>query len=296
MKRSDLSGLTLFAEVVTRGGFRGAGKAIGISPSAVSHGIASLEKRLGVRLLNRTTRSIAPTDAGISLLARLDPALRDIDAALASLSDSSDEPAGVLRLTLPQSVAGFLLIPHLSQFHERFPGIVLDLHIDNGFVDIVARHFDAGIRLGESLEQDMIAVRIGGDVKGVMVATPGYLAAKGTPRSPAELQDHNCIGLRFPSGIYQWELGKDGNEIEVAVEGSLILNDANLVVDAAKSGVGIAYIFQDRVKDELAQGTLVSVLDDWCPSYPGFFLYYPRQRQMRPALRAFIDFIRQTTR
>lgn len=296
MKRSDLAGLTLFAEVVTRGGFRGAGKAIGISPSAVSHGIASLEKRLGVRLLNRTTRSIAPTDAGIGLLARLGPALRDIDAALASLSDSGDEPAGVLRLTLPQSAAGFLLIPHLSQFHERFPGIVLDLHIDNGFTDIVAQHFDAGIRLGESLEQDMIAVRIGSDLKGVIVATPGYLAAKGTPRSPAELQNHNCIGLRFSSGVYQWELGKDGSEVEVAVEGSLILNDNNLIVDAAKAGVGIAYVFQDRVKDELADGSLISVLDDWCPFYPGFFLYYPRQRQMRPALRAFIDFIRQATR
>ncbi|TMJ36623.1 MAG: LysR family transcriptional regulator [Alphaproteobacteria bacterium] len=301
MKRSDLAGLTLFAEVVTRGGFRGAGKAIGISPSAVSHGIATLEKRLGVRLLNRTTRSIAPTDAGIGLLARLGPALRDIDAALAGLSDTGDEPAGVLRLTLPQSAAVFLLIPHLGDFHERFPGIVLDLHIDNGLIDIVARHFDAGIRLGESLEQDMIAVRIGGDLKGIIVATPRYLACKGTPQSPEDLQRHNCIGLRFPSGVYpsgvyQWELAKDGQEIEVAVDGSLILNDADLIVEAAKAGVGLDYVFEDRVREDLAQGRLVSVLEDWCPHYPGFFVYYPRQRYMRPALRAFIDFVRRANR
>ncbi|WP_119269828.1 LysR family transcriptional regulator [Taklimakanibacter deserti] len=296
MKRSDLAGLTLFAEVVVHGGFRGAAKAIGISPSAVSHGIANLEKRLGVRLLNRTTRSIAPTDAGIGLLARLGPALRDIDAALAGLSDVGDEPAGVLRLTLPQSAADFLLIPHLTSFHERFPGITLDLHVDNSFTDIVAHNFDAGIRLGESLEQDMIAVRIGGDLRSVIVATPGYLASKGIPQSPADLQHHNCIGLRFPRGLYQWELAQDGKEIEVAVEGSLILNDGNLVVEAAKSGLGLAYVFEDRVREDLAAGRLVRVLEDCCPAYPGFFVYYPRQRQMRPALRAFIDFIRQTNR
>lgn len=294
MKRSDLAGLTLFAEVVVHGGFRGAAKAIGISPSAVSHGIANLEKRLGVRLLNRTTRSIAPTDAGIGLLARLGPALRDIDAALAGLSDIGDEPAGVLRLTLPQSAADFLLLPHLASFHERFPGITLDLHIDNSFVDVVAHNFDAGIRLGESLEQDMIAVRIGGDLRSVIVATPGYLASKGIPRSPSDLRRHNCIGLRFPSGVYQWEFAKDGKEIEVAVEGSLVLNDGNLTVEAAKTGLGLAYAFEDRVKEDLAAGRLVRVLEDWCPVYPGFFVYYPRQRQMRPALRAFIDFVRRT--
>ena len=295
MKRSDLAGLTLFAEVVARGGFRGAAKAIGISPSAVSHGIASLEKRLGVRLLNRTTRSIAPTDAGISVLARLGPALRDIDTALARLSEIGDEPAGVLRLTLPQSAASFLVIPHLGAFHERYPGITLDLHVDNGLIDIVTQHFDAGIRLGESLEPDMIAVRIGGDIRGVIVAAPGYLASKGAPQSPAELQSHNCINIRFPSGVYQWELGKDGQEIDVAVEGSLILNDGHLIVEAAKAGLGIAYVFEDLVREDLAHGRLVSILDAWCPRYPGFFLYYPRQRQMRPALRAFIDFAREIT-
>lgn len=296
MKRSDLAGLTLFAEVVVHGGFRGAAKAIGISPSAVSHGIANLEKRLGVRLLNRTTRSIAPTDAGIGLLARLGPALRDIDAALAGLSDIGDEPAGVLRLTLPQSAADFLLLPHLVSFHERFPGITLDLHVDNSFTDIVVHNFDAGIRLGESLEQDMIAVRIGGDLRSVIVATPGYLASKGIPRSPSDLRQHNCIGLRFPSGVYQWEFAKDGKEIEVAVEGSLVLNDGNLTIEAAKTGLGLAYIFEDRVKEDLAAGRLVRVLEDWCPVYPGFFVYYPRQRQMRPVLRAFIDFVRLTNR
>lgn len=297
MKRSDLAGLTLFAEVLERGGFRGAAKAIGISPSAVSHGIANLEKRLGVRLLNRTTRSIAPTDAGIGLLARLGPALRDIDAALAGLTDNGDEPAGVLRLTLPQFAAGFLLVPHIRRFQERFPGIVLDLHIDNGFIDIVAHHFDAGIGLGESLEQDMIAVRIGGDLRSVIVVAPSYLAAKGTPRSPEDLQKHNCIRLKFPSGvIYQWELGKDGKEIEVAVPGSLILNDGYLMMEAVRAGAGLAHVFEDPVREDIEQGRLVRVLEDWCPVYPGFFVYYPRQRQMRPALRAFIDFVRQTNR
>jgi DNA-binding transcriptional LysR family regulator len=297
MKRSDLAGLTLFAEVLERGGFRGAAKAIGISPSAVSHGIANLERRLGVRLLNRNTRSIAPTDAGIGLLTRLGPALRDIDAALAGLSEIGDQPAGVLRLTLPQSAASFLLVPHLSRFHERFPGIMLDLHIDNGLTDIVTRHFDAGIRLDESLEQDMIAVRIGGDLRSVIVAAPSYLAARGTPQSPEELQRHNCIRLKFPSGvIYQWELGKDGKEIEVAVSGTLILNDGYLMVEAVRAGAGLAHVFEDSVREDISQGRLVRVLEEWCPVYPGFFVYYPRQHQMRPALRAFIDFVRQTNR
>lgn len=293
MKRSDLAGLTLFAEVVSRGGFRGAAKAIGISPSAVSHGIANLEKRLGVRLLNRTTRSIAPTDAGISLLARLGPALGDIDTALASLSDIGDEPAGMLRLTLPQSAAQLLLAPHLRRFRELYPRITLDLHVDNGFTDIVTGHFDAGLRLGESLEQDMIALRIGGELRSIIVAAPDYLAAKGVPRSPDDLKHHNCIGLRFPSGVYRWELAKDGKEIELAVDGSLIVSDMEIIVAAARAGVGLAHVFEDRVKEDLAAGRLVCVLADWCPSYPGFHVYYPRQRQMRPALRAFIDFVRQ---
>lgn len=292
MKRSDLAGLTLFAEVVARGGFRGAAKAIGISPSAVSHGIGSLEKRLGVRLLNRTTRSIAPTEAGLNLLARLRPALSDIDAALAGLSEARDEPAGILRLTTPQSAAQLLLIPHVGRFAERYPGITLDLHIDNSLIDIVANLFDAGIRLGESLEQDMIAVRIGTDMRGVVVASPGYLSSAGVPLSPGDLQRHNCINLRFPDGIYRWELEKDGGPIEVEVHGSVVLNDGGLMVEAARAGAGLAYVFEDRVKEDLAAGRLVSVLDAWCPSYPGFFLYYPRQRHMRPALRAFIDFVR----
>lgn len=292
MKRSDLAGLTLFAEVVARGGFRGAAKAIGISPSAVSHGIGSLEKRLGVRLLNRTTRSIAPTEAGLNLLARLRPALSDIDAALAGLSEARDEPAGILRLTTPQSAAQLLLIPHVGRFAERYPGITLDLHIDNSLIDIVANLFDAGIRLGESLEQDMIAVRIGTDMRGVVVASPGYLSSAGVPLSPGDLQRHNCINLRFPGGIYRWELEKDGGPIEVEVHGSVVLNDGGLMVEAARAGAGLAYVFEDRVKEDLAAGRLVSVLDAWCPSYPGFFLYYPRQRHMRPALRAFIDFVR----
>lgn len=292
MKRSDLAGLTLFAEVVARGGFRGAAKAIGISPSAVSHGIGGLEKRLGVRLLNRTTRSIAPTEAGLNLLARLRPALSDIDAALAGLSEARDEPARILRLTSPQSAAQLLLIPHIGRFAERYPGITLDLHIDNSLIDIVANHFDAGIRLGESLEQDMIAVRIGTEMRGVIVASPGYLSSAGVPLSPGDLQRHNCINLRFPAGVYRWELEKDGGPIEVEVHGSVVLNDGGLMVEAAKAGAGLAYVFEDRVKEDLAAGRLISVLDAWCPSYPGFFLYYPRQRHMRPALRAFIDFVR----
>lgn len=245
-------------------------------------------------LLNRTTRSIAPTEAGLKLLARLGPALNDIDVALAGLAESGGEPAGVLRLTAAQSVTQFLLIPHLGQFKERYPDVIVDLHIDDSLTDIVARNFDAGIRLGESLEQDMIAVRIGGDLRGVIVAAPAYLASAGVPRRPEDLQRHNCIGLRFPGGnIYRWELEKDGNVVEVSVRGSLVLNDSGLTVEAARAGIGLAYAFEDRVRKDLAAGSLVCVLDEWCPSYPGFFLYYPRQRHMRPALRAFIDFIRR---
>ncbi|PBC05461.1 LysR family transcriptional regulator [Mesorhizobium sp. WSM3860] len=293
MNRTNLSQLAVLAAVAQSASFRGAARELGIAPSAVSHAVASLEARLGVRLLARSTRSVAPTEEGAQLLERLRPALSEIDLALETAVEARDRPAGNLRLTVPRTAAHLVLTPRLAAFAAAYPEIVLELVIEDRFTDVVEGGFDAGVRLGESLQRDMIAVRIGPNIRGAVVGAPSYFATKPKPRHPRELADHRCIRFRFSSGVlYRWEFEKEGEEIEIAAQGPLILDEDHLIAQAALDGAGLAFVFEDYVKAPLADGRLIRVLEDWCPTFDGFFVYYPSRRQMRPALRAFVDFFK----
>ncbi|RWM12800.1 MAG: LysR family transcriptional regulator [Mesorhizobium sp.] len=295
MKRTHLSQLAVLATVAQCGSFRGAAKELGIAPSAVSHAVSSLEARLGVRLLARSTRSVAPTEAGAQMLERLRPALSEIDLALESAVEARDRPAGNLRLTVPRTAAHLALTPRLGAFASAYPDIVLEIVIEDRFTDVVEGGFDAGVRLGESLQRDMIAVRIGPNLRGAVVGAPSYFATMPRPRHPHDLAGHRCVRFRFSSGIlYRWEFEKDGEEIEMAVQGPLILDEDHLIAHAAVDGAGLAFLFENYVREALAAGKLVRVLEDWCPPFDGFFVYYPSRRQMRPALRAFVDFFKMT--
>ncbi|MET3578704.1 DNA-binding transcriptional LysR family regulator [Mesorhizobium robiniae] len=295
MNRTHLSQLVVLATVAQCGSFRGAARELGIAPSAVSHAVSSLEARLGVRLLARSTRSVAPTEEGAQLLERLRPALSEIDLALESAVEARDRPAGNLRLTVPRTAAHLALTPRLGAFASAYPDIVLEIVIEDRFTDVVEGGFDAGVRLGESLQRDMIAVRIGPNLRGAVVGAPSYFATMPRPRHPHDLAGHRCLRFRFSSGIlYRWEFEKDGEEIELAVQGPLILDEDHLIANAAVDGAGLAFVFEDYVRDAIAAGKLIRVLEDWCPPFDGFFVYYPSRRQMRPALRAFVDFFKIT--
>ncbi|TIN12012.1 LysR family transcriptional regulator [Mesorhizobium sp.] len=297
MNRTHLSQLAVLATVAQCGSFRGAAKDLGIAPSAVSHAVSSLEARLGVRLLARSTRSVAPTEEGAQLLERLRPALSEIDLALESAVEARDRPAGNLRLTVPRTAAHLALTPRLGAFASAYPDIVLEIVIEDRFTDVVEGGFDAGVRLGESLQRDMIAVRIGPNLRGAVVGAPSYFATMPRPCHPHDLVGHRCIRFRFSSGIlYRWEFEKDGEEIELAVQGPLILDEDHLIANAAADGAGLAFLFEDYVREALATGRLIRVLEDWCPPFDGFFAYYPSRRQMRPALRAFVDFFKIESR
>ena len=292
MPRENFAALSVFATVAARRSFRAAARELDLSPSAVSHAVASLEARIGTRLLARTTRSVAPTEAGQALLAQLQPALAEIDAALARAAESGARPSGLVRITVPRSAVEPLFLPRLAAFFAAHPEISLELHADDGLIDIVAAGYDAGLRFGESLEADMVAVRFGPRrQRMVVVAAPALLAARGTPRHPRDLVDMPCLTLRFPGGrIYSWELEAQGESIEVAVTGPLILNDNRLILEAAVAGIGLGFVLEHTALAAIASGDVVRVLEDWCPPFPGFFLYYPSRRQMRPALRAVVDF------
>ncbi|RWQ40259.1 MAG: LysR family transcriptional regulator [Mesorhizobium sp.] len=293
MNRTYLSQLAVLATVAQCGSFRGAARELGIAPSAVSHAVSSLEARLGVRLLARSTRSVAPTEEGAQLLERLRPALSEIDLALEAAVEARDRPAGNLRLTVPRTAAHLALTPRLGAFASAYPDVVLEIVIEDRFTDVVEGGFDAGVRLGESLQRDMIAVRIGPNLRGAVVGAPSYFATMPRPRHPHDLVGHRCLRFRFSSGIlYRWEFEKDGEAIEMAVQGPLILDEDHLVANAAVDGAGLAFLFEDYVREALATGRLIRVLEDWCPSFDGFFVYYPSRRQMRPALRAFVDFFK----
>lgn len=293
MNRNQLSQLAVLAAVAAHGSFRGAARELSIAPSAVSHAVAALEDSLGIRLLSRTTRSVAPTDAGRQLLERLAPALEEIHQALGAAIEARERPAGTLRITMPHIAAQFVIAPRLGEFAEAYPDITLDLTVESAFTDIVSAGFDAGMRLGESLEADMICARLTGDLRAAIVASPSYLATVAIPEHPNDLMQHHCVRHRFASGrIYRWEFEKAGEELEVAINGPLILNDDRLILDAILNSAGLAYLFEDYVRDALEDGRLVRVLEDWCQPFAGLYLYYPSRRQMRPALRAFIDFFR----
>jgi DNA-binding transcriptional LysR family regulator len=293
MLRDDLTDLAAFAAVASQRSFRRAAIDLGLSPSALSHAIRGLEERLGVRLLHRTTRSVAPTEAGERLLARLGPALGEIGAAVDSVNQFRERPIGTLRLNVPRSAALLLLKPLMAKYLNANPEMRLEIAIDDVRVDLVERGFDAGIRFGEHLERDMVAVPIGRKPRFSIVASPDYVAAHGRPLTPHDLQQHDCIRLQFPNGVsYRWEFEKDGRALEIEVDGRLALHDQEMTIQAALDGLGIAFTFEEFSVPHIQEGRLVRLLEDWCPPLPGFFLYYPSRRQMPAGLRAFIDLIR----
>lgn len=286
----ELADLAAFAAVARHLSFRRAAVERGVSPSALSHAIRGLEGRLGVRLFNRTTRSVALTEAGAQLFARLQPAFGDIQEALQSVSRMGSAPTGLLRLNVPRAAACLRLAPIVTELLRRHPGLRVEVVTDDGLVDIVAAGFDAGIRFGERLMRDMVAVGLGPAMRMVVVGSPGYLAERGRPRTPEQLRDHVCIRRRFPSGaLYRWEFERNGRPLEVEVQGPLTLDDDQMILQCACAGAGVAMLFEEQAQAMVDSGALVRVLEEWCPVFPGMFLYYPSRRQMPPGLRAFID-------
>lgn len=289
-----MADIQAFLAVAQARSFTRAAAQLGLSPSALSHAMRGLEERLGVRLLTRTTRSVAPTAAGERLLTAIGPLFDGIEAELSALGALRDKPAGMIRLTTGIHAAQTILWPALHRFLPDYPDIQVELNVNTGLIDIVAERFDAGVRLGETLEQDMIAVRIGPDWSMSAVASPAYLAARPAPGTPQQLSAHRCINLRFPTygGLYAWEFERDKREFAVRVEGPLIVNDIALARQAALDGAGIAYLPDDYVAADVATGRLVRILADWCPPFTGYHLYYPSRRQQSPAFALLVDALR----
>jgi DNA-binding transcriptional LysR family regulator len=294
MPRPNANDLTAFIAVARERSFTRAAARLAVSPSALSHAMRGLEERLGVRLLTRTTRSVTPTEAGERLLATLGPRFDEIDAALASLSELRDKPAGTIRLTAVEHAAETILLPALARLLPDYPDIKVEVAIDYGLTDIVAERYDAGVRLGEQVARDMIAARIGPDQRMAVVGAPSYFAARPTPRTPHDLAEHVCVNLRLPTrgALYAWEFEKDGRELHVRVEGQLIFNSTPIMLGAAMRGLGLAYVPQDLTEAPLAAGRLVRVLADWCPPFAGYHLYYPSRRQLSPAFALLVEALR----
>lgn len=294
MTRDDLVDLNAFVTVAEERSFTRAAAKLGTSQSALSHTIRRLEARLDVRLLTRTTRSVMPTEAGERLLHALRPAFDGIDAELAALTELRDKPAGTVRITATEHAAVSILWPMIQRLAPEYPDIRIEISIDSGLTDIVAERFDAGVRLGEQVARDMVAVRIGPELRMAAVAAPSYFAAHPVPRTPQDLADHNCINLRFRTlgGLYAWEFEKYGREVKVRVDGQLIFNDAPMIIRAARAGFGIAFLPEDHVLSALSDGGLVRVLEDWCPPFPGYHLYYPSRRQHSPAFAIILEALR----
>ncbi|MBN6150685.1 LysR family transcriptional regulator [Xanthomonas sp. AmX2] len=293
-QRPALTDLSAFAAIVAHRSFRKAADELGLSPSTLSHMMRTLEARMGVRLLHRTTRSVAPTEAGARLVARLQPLLRELDLALDDAGSFARGPSGTLRINANETAARLLLQRVVPAFLQRYPAMALDLVSEGRLVDIVAAGFDAGVRLGEALPQDMIAVPFGGPQRFIAAASPAYLARHPPPRTPDELAQHTCIGFRLPSGKpYRWEFARHDQELAVEVGGPLTLDHMGLMADAAVAGMGIAYLSEVAVQAQLDSGALVRVLDEWCPPLPGLFLYYPGHRHVPAGLQAFIGVLRE---
>ncbi|MFN4923644.1 LysR family transcriptional regulator [Bradyrhizobium sp.] len=293
MRRMDMGGLAIFLAVAEERSFTRAAAKLGVSPSALSHAIRRLEQRMDVRLLTRTTRSVAPTEAGERLMETVAPAFDEIDARIAALTELRSRPAGTVRITTSEHAARTLLWPAIDRIVADYPDIKVELNVQSGLTDIVAERFDAGVRLGERLEQDMVAVRIGPRLRMATVGSPAYLAKCGAPKSPDDLTRHACINLRMVNGsIYQWEYGRGGRELKVKVDGPVVLNDVDLIVAAASAGHGLAHLVDDRVAPLLAKGALVRVLDDWCEPFDGYYLYYPSRRQPSAAFSLILEALR----
>ena len=293
MEANDLGALSTFLTVAEERSFTRAAKRLGVSPSAISHSMRDLEEAIGVRLLSRTTRSVALTDAGGHLCARLSPAFAEIQDALGQVSGLRNQPAGRVRLLVPRLAVNTVLAPRVGGFVRSFPDILLEVTTDDSRMDIVARGFDAGIQFGEYIEKDMIAVRVSPDLRPAIVASPGYFASHPKPKSPRDLVRHRCINFRHgDTGIYRWEFEKGKKSLSVSVSGPIVADDLDLVIRAAIDDVGLAYMDERKAGPHLATGALVRVLEDWCQPFPGYFIYYPSRRQQPAALSALIEFLR----
>ncbi len=294
MTPSNLDDLVAFLAVVREGSFTGAAAKLGVSQSALSHTVRRLESRLGLRLLVRTTRSLSPTEAGERLLGRLGPHFEQIETELDGLAELRDRPAGTIRITSGEHAAATVLWPILAGFLPRYPDIKVEVVVDYGLTDIVAQRYDAGIRFGEQVEKDMIAVRIAPDVRMAVVGAPSYFERHPIPRKPQDLTAHDCINLRLPThgGLYAWELEKGKREVRVRVDGPLVFNNMSLRIEAALAGFGLAFLPQDTVEAYVAQGRLERVLEDWCPPFPGYHLYHPSRRQTSPAFALLVEALR----
>lgn len=294
MLKENFNELQLFLAVARERSFTRAAGKLGVSQSALSHAMKSLESRLNLRLLTRTTRSVAPTEVGERIIACLEPRLTDLDEELEQLVQLNGVAAGNIRISAGEHSAKCLVWPKLKSFLRKYPNIHVELVVDNGFVNIVEQRFDAGVRLGESVEKDMVAVRIGPDVRLVVAGSPAYFAEHGIPQTPHDLQHHRCINMRLPTagGLYHWEFEKAGKPLRVRVEGQLTFNQLSERIDAAESGFGLAFIPEDMIKQQVARGTLVAVLQEWSPVFPGYYLYYPSRKQHPPAFALLIDALR----
>ena len=293
MLPKDLSALATFLVVAEERSFTRAAKRQGVSPSAVSHAMRSLEEEVGARLLARTTRSVSLTDAGEQLFARLRPALAELGETLEEISGQRDKPSGRVRLLVPRLAVRSVLSPRLGQLMRDYPEIILDVTTDDSRRDIVAEGFDAGIHFGEYIQKDMIAVRVSPDQRPAIVGAPAYLRGHPRPTVPRDLLQHRCINFRHGSaGLYRWEFEKGRKSLSVAVSGPLVVDDLELVIRAAVEGVGLAFVAEQEVATELADGRLIQVLQDWCQPYPGFFIYYPSRKQQAAALSALISVLR----
>jgi DNA-binding transcriptional LysR family regulator len=294
MARPDFNHLQAFILVARERSFTRAAAQLGVSQSALSHTIRGLESRLGVRLLTRSTRGVSPTEAGEKLYASLEPHYEAIEAGLSALDEARGKPAGTIRITTHDHAAGTVLWPKLARVLAAYPDIKLEISINYGLIDIVAERFDAGVRLGDQVARDMIAVRISPDMKRAVVGSPAYLAGRPLPQTPQDLVRHNCINLRLAThgGLAPWEFTKDGKELQVQVEGQAIFNTTPQKLQAALDGAGLATLPDDMVEEHVAAGRLQRVLEDWCPTYPGYHLYYPSRRQASPAFALVVDALR----
>jgi DNA-binding transcriptional LysR family regulator len=294
MRRENINDLIAFVAVARDRSFTKAGKKLGISQSALSHKIRGLEERLGLRLLTRTTRSVSPTEAGERLLASVGSRFEEIEAELEALSELRDKPAGTIRITATENAADTILLPKLAKFLPQYPDIDVEIVIDYGLTDIVAQRYDAGVRSGEQVAKDMIAVRLGPDMRMAVVGAPSYFEKRSVPKKPQDLTEHNCINLRLPThgGLYGWEFEKGGRELRVRVEGQLVLNATGPMLNAALAGLGLAYVPEDMARPHIAEGHLERVLEDWCEPYTGYHLYYASRRQSSAAFALLVDALR----
>lgn len=290
--KSELNELAAFATVARERSFTRAAAKLGVSQSALSHTIRGLEQRLELRLLARTTKSVAPTAAGAALLQDLSPALEQIADALDRARSVRHRPAGRLRIVMSRSAAVMVMLPRLAAFAEAYPDVVLDVVTVTGPVDLVAGEFDAGIQLGEYIQKDMIAVRVSPDLRLAVVGSPGYFSSRSIPRDPKDLNDHRCITLRLPGGPYRWEFERGRKSVTIGVNGPLVIDDTHLVIQAALSGVGLGLVYEEQVTEDIADGRLVRVLEDWTPPIPGFFMYYPSRHHQPAALSALVNALR----